>query len=111
MATRVALVACSESTEGPWTLAKGNESGIKIVHLLEGERVSLEVKVDGIYGVATFDQPGSFPLPWSRFDKYRIVKEVDSGVRGSPTTVEVILNGKTQVVSRNADNLNDAKRD
>lgn len=103
MATRLALVACSESTEGPWTLAKGNERGIKIVHLVEGERVSLEVKIDSVYGVAFFDQPGSFPLPWERIDKYRVSKEVSLNVRGSPTTVEIILNGKTQNVSRNID--------
>lgn len=95
MATRVALVACEQATEGPWTLAKGNEQGIKIVQLGEGERISLEVKIDGIFGFATFDQAGSFSLPWSRFDRYRVVKEVNDGVRGSPTTVEMILNGKT----------------
>jgi hypothetical protein len=94
MATRVALVACSETTEGPWTLAKGNESGIKIVHLCEGERVRLEVDVAGTSSTKTFDQSGSYPLQIDIFNKYRVIKEVDPEVRGSPTTVEIILNGK-----------------
>lgn len=103
MGTRLAMVAVEGPMEGSWTLAKGNEQGIKIVHLMKGERVCLEVKIDKISGFAIFDQPGSFPIPWTRFDKYRVNKEVDSEVIGSPTTVEIILNGKTQSIARTVD--------
>ena len=103
MATRMALVACDTTTEGPWTLAKGNEKGIKIIHMVEGERVSLEVEVDGVSNIVTFDQPGSFPLQLDIFSRYRVLKQVDDAVRGSPTTVEIILNGTSKSVSRNTD--------
>lgn len=92
MATRMALVACIDATEGPWTLAKGNETGIKIVCLGEGERVGLRMEVEDVSDIAIFDSAGSYPFPWQGIKRYRVVKEVDDGVKGSPTTVEIILN-------------------
>ena len=99
MATRVALVACSESTEGPWTLAKGNESGIKIIHLVEGEHVELHMEIGEVKDHSVFLSPGVFPLPWRRMDRYRVCKHVKDGVSPSPTTVEIVLNGLSASVS------------
>ena len=98
MAMRVALVACTDATEGPWTFARGNETAIKIVHLVSGERVVVDMKVGDLSENTTFDQPGTFPLPWKRMEKYRVIKQVDDGVRPSPTTVEIVLNGTSQGV-------------
>lgn len=99
MATRMALVACTNATEGPWTLSKGNESAIKIVHLVDGERVVLDMRIGDLSDTHQYDLPGTFPLPWKRMDRYRVIKEVDDGVRPSPTTVEIVLNGTSQNVS------------
>lgn len=103
MATRVALVACMNAAEGPWTLAKGNETGVKIVHLVDGERVGVEMKIGDLSDTHFFGLPGTFPLPWKRMERYRVIKQVDDGVRPSPTTVEIVLNGTSQGVPRATD--------
>lgn len=92
MASRMALVGCKSTTDGPWTQAKGNEIGLRVVHLLEGEQVRLEMEVGEIHDSATFLHPGLFAWPFGpRADRYRVCKEVAAGVEGSPTTVEVML--------------------
>lgn len=96
------MVACKVSHEGLWTRAKGNEVGIKIVHLVEGERVRLDVMMTGVLHEALFDQPGTFPLPWPTFDSYRVCKLIRDGVTPTPTTVEIELNGTAKDVHREA---------
>lgn len=104
MATRVALVACIDATEGPWTLAKGNEVGIKISSLVEGERIELMMEVGELKESVTFDQSGTFPLFWRRMEKYRVCKLVKDGTKPGSTTVEIVLNGPAQGVSRAPNN-------
>ncbi len=103
MGTRVALLACVGTAEGPWTIAKGNEAALKVVHLMEGEHVRVEIMVGDLQDQITYDSPGVFPLPWKRIDRYRVCKVVDDGVSGSPTTVEVVLDAP-QSISWGADN-------
>lgn len=91
--TRLALVACKTASEGQWTLAKGNEVGVIVRHLGEGERVRLDIETgtskDSIY----FDSSGSFSLlELPKFVRYRVSKEVRQGDAASPTTVEIELN-------------------
>lgn len=96
MATRMALVACSAATEGPWTLAKGNEHAVKITHLVSGERVVLDMRIGDLSETQAYDSPGTFPLPLKRMERYRVIKQIDDGIRPSPTTVEIVLNGFPQ---------------
>lgn len=91
MATRLALVACKDAIEGPWTLARGNERAIKIGHLLNGERILLVAQIGDLNHQEEYTVPGTFPLPLKRMERYRVIKQVDEGLSGSPTTVEVIL--------------------
>lgn len=92
--TRLALVACKTASEGQWTLAKGNESGVKVAHLGEGERVRLDIETESDRTSIYFDVTGSFVLlDVPRFVRYRVSKEVKSGAAASPTTVEIELNG------------------
>lgn len=93
MRSRVAMVGCKEMPEGPWILAKGNEVGLKIVHLMEGERIGLELRYSGRCESHIFKDPGQFPFPSNgqTLEKYQINKHVDEGVDPSPTRVEVLL--------------------
>lgn len=91
---RLAMVACLDAVEGPWTFAKGNESGIEIVHLLEGERIRMDLDYEGALAHLEFETPGAFPLVVAAgFRRYRVCKLSDEGVPKSPTTVKVKLNG------------------
>lgn len=91
MRTRLALVSCLSSLEGAWTLAQGNEAALRVVHLLDGERVRLEVDGQQPY---LLNQPGEFPIQIRKGTKYRVCKEVDTSVEvPSPTFAEVLLNG------------------
>lgn len=90
MAFRLALVACSAALEGPWTLAKGNEVGLEVIHLMEGERVRLDMESDTEPLVQYhYDQPGSFPVFFAG-RRYRVSKEV-TGDNNSPTIVKILL--------------------
>lgn len=91
MATRIALVACTNKTDGAWSSAKGNERAIKIIHLVDGEHVVLEAEIGDLRHQEEFSVPGVFPLPFRRMERYRVGKWVDDGVKPSPTTVEIIL--------------------
>lgn len=90
--TRVALVACMSATEGPWTLAKGNESGIEIIHLLEGERIRLDIEVEKSLTSLFFAEPGSYPVGFMDAERYRVSKELGDEVdRPAPTIVRILL--------------------
>lgn len=95
MAFRLALTNCVNAYEGPWHNAKGNEKGLEIIYLLEGERIELELSADGASHKSTYSSPGLFPFPQVPFNRYRVNKQVDEGVQSSPTIVRVQLNGIT----------------
>jgi hypothetical protein len=92
---RLAMVACMDAIEGPWTFAKGNEVGVQIIHLMEGERIRLELDYGKISDHVEFDSPGAFPLKFGAVKRYRVCKIADEGVVNSPTTVKVKLHGAT----------------
>jgi hypothetical protein len=82
-------------TEGPWSRAKGNEVGVNVVHLMEGERVVVEMEgrfQHAVRKLFDYNEPGSFPLNFYGCDRYRVCKRVH-GTGSAPTTVEIILNG------------------
>ena len=84
------MLGCKTSVDGPWSRSNGKELGLRIIHLLKGERIRIETE----QSVFMFKEPGSFPLGHlADASRYRVCKEVDEGVEGSPTIVEVILNG------------------
>jgi hypothetical protein len=91
MKTRLALVACRRTSESAWTLSKGNETGIRILFMGKGEYVKVEIEVGELKDSVIFDTAGVFPLPWKRFDRYRVTKHADDGVEPSPTQVEIVL--------------------
>lgn len=90
MAARTALACCRVETEGAWSTARGNERAIKIVGLTEGEYVQFVAQVGDLNHHEEFTKEGVFPLP-KQLVRYRVGKRMDAGVRGSPTTVEILL--------------------
>lgn len=92
MAYRLALVACVGAAEGAWTYARGNERAVEIIHLLDGERVRLDVDTDGHQASQFFVQPGQFPVEMHGCKRYRISKEVtEVSSAGAPTIARVVL--------------------
>lgn len=93
MGTRLALVACKASNEGPWTSACGNETALKVTDLGKGEHVILSMEIGELKESVTYYANGVYPLPWKRVERYKVSKHVPDGVRAFPTTVEIILDG------------------
>jgi len=91
---RLALAGCKEATEGPWTLAKGNERELKISGLKDGEHIELQVLHEDSTISFWHVKPGVFPFPQILIKKYRVVKHVSNGFTGSPTHVEIILESR-----------------
>jgi hypothetical protein len=106
MKCRVALAACAVSTEGSWSLSKGNETGLRISNLGKGEQVRVDIEVGDLKDHITFDASGLFTLPWKRIERYRVSK-IANGASPHATTVEVVLNGSSKSIPRNGD---DSKR-
>lgn len=96
MATRLAMLGCNKPYEGPWAIAKGNESGLEITGLASGEAVELQLcSKSGIHSY-TFAKPGCFAIPKTGYDKYRVSKKHLSEVeKPSSTIVRVLLDGVT----------------
>jgi hypothetical protein len=90
---RLAMVACMDAIEGPWTFARGNEVGVEIIHLLQGERVRLDLDYEGVSDHLEFQDPGAFPVAFKKVRRYRVCKLADEGAEQAPTTVKVKLNG------------------
>lgn len=94
MASRLALVSCLAQFDGPWTLAKGNESKLEIFGLGHGSLVRLEMETpDGRETIEHF-QSGIYPWPNFSVLKYRVNKICTSDAVASPTTVRILLNGR-----------------
>lgn len=96
MPSRLALVNCRIASEGPWTLAKGNESKVEIFGLSQGEWLMLELET--LQGQATFEYFSIGIHPWPSLDvvRYRLCKKAEDVVSPAPTTVRILLNGKTK---------------
>jgi hypothetical protein len=88
------MLSCRTPYEGPWSIAKGNETGLEIVNLSEGEAVELELNGKSGLHTSVYAQAGSFPLPKVKFSKYRVCKRHLHKVENpSPTIVRVLLDG------------------
>lgn len=87
MITRLALVACYGPHEGPWLRARGNETGIRVTCLGEGESVIAQWQ-NGTSEVhdSTLTNEGISPLP-KVFSRIRFCKQ--GGLK--PTTVELVV--------------------
>lgn len=87
MFTRLALVACFGPHEGPWLRARGNETGVRITCLGDGEHIIMRHQ-NGTAEVIEqmLSGEGVFPLP-SGFRRISFCK-----VGGTkPTTVELVV--------------------
>lgn len=96
MGSRLALLGCHDPYEGPWTRAKGNETGLEIAYLAEGEAVELELS--GAHGLRsyTFSEVGCFTIPRTKFTRYRVCKRHLRIVeKPFPTIVRILLDGVT----------------
>lgn len=82
-------VAAFEQGEGPWVVATGKETAVKVSPFKDGEMVSLEV--DGLVGYHHL-MAGLSPITFAKGQKYRIHKTVEAGVRPSRTCVEIQIN-------------------
>lgn len=87
MITRLALVACFGPHEGPWLRARGNETGIRITCLGEGEYVVVRHQ-NGTSEVheQVLNTEGVFPLP-HKFSRISFKKL--GGCK--PTSVELVV--------------------
>lgn len=71
---RLALVACEGPATGPWVRARGNETGVMISQLGEGERIAMDQEANGSpKEPVLFDSEGTFPLQ-AGWDKVRFRK-------------------------------------
>lgn len=82
------MVACFGPHEGPWLRSRGNETGVRITCMAEGECVTMRHQ-NGTAEVheMVFRTEGTFPLTGVNFRRVRFVKQ--GGVK--PTTVELVV--------------------
>lgn len=85
MPYRVALVGMSVSGQGPWIRSTGMEVGVRITHLLPGEKVKMHTRPAN--GTREFATPGEFP--WPLLDRVPYMFEKHTEGEGAPTIVEV----------------------
>ena len=91
MASIIALLSCREAHEGPWIRSQGHETGVRVYpELGSGEEVRIEQEIDEGSTLITLVTSGRTPLDLATCYRYRAVKVG----RGTPTTVEILLNGK-----------------
>ena len=96
MATvRLALVNVVGAYEGPWFRPKGNEVGVEVSELVDGEELWLEMAMTQALRL----QSGFTPFTFEE-QSYRFVKKIDPSCAPVPTLVRIHLNGSAQNVSR-----------
>lgn len=81
-----------EEGEGPWTLTKGNECGVQVLGLKDGESLHLETD-SGSSGTSIQFSSGVTAIFPANSKRYRFVKKVPEGIAPSKTSVEVLING------------------
>lgn len=86
MRTRLAMMQCTGPHTTPWMIPQGDESRVRIMHIVQGEEVVVEE--DGVEPKVSHTAPGEYHFqPASRF---RFVKNRQPDVSGSPTMIEVL---------------------
>lgn len=91
MKSRLALVACEASAEGPWLRSRGNETGVRVSNLEEGGRIIMKQEFCAVLQQPEiFDSNGTFSLQggWQRISFEKV-----SGQTILPTQVELLANG------------------
>lgn len=69
MKTRLALVAFREAGAGPWVRSRGNETGIRVQGLADGERVIAFIEMEGVIQLHSFMERNDtylLPAKWTR---------------------------------------------
>jgi len=92
MPSRLAMIACREAYEGPWTIAKGNESKLEIFGLGQAEGIKLELETSEGLQSFEFSSNGLYAWP-TQGSRYRVCKVVGN-LGYHETTVRILLNGK-----------------
>lgn len=89
MNTRSALVAVTQTHEGPWQRSQGNESGIRIRGLEEGATITLRSEYNRQLQLPIhFNKDGSYDFP-SPSTRWRVDKV--AGPVPRETFVQVVL--------------------
>lgn len=88
MRTRLGMMSCKGPHTTPWMNPDGEETSVRVLHMVEGERVVAEIADESS---VAFERPGTYPFHPSH--RFRFIKERKQHVEGSPTMVEVIYNG------------------
>lgn len=86
------MLGCTSCHATPWTRGTGEESGVNVSGLVEGEEVVLEFKeynAEALYIVNL--QDGFNPLDTPKIHSYRVRKQ---RANGGTTCVEICLNAK-----------------
>jgi hypothetical protein len=83
-------MAAFEQGEGPWVVATGKETAVRVGPLKEGEMLSMEV--EGLLGFRHL-LLGVSPIQLKKGQRYRFIKKIPENARPSRTCVEVILDG------------------
>ena len=89
MRSRLAMVSCKGPHTTPWMLPQGGECRLRILHMMDGEKVVL--LEEGVAGEKVYNSVGEFPFHPE--GKFCFAKHRDAEVLGSPTIVEVLYNG------------------
>lgn len=90
MRTRLGILGFYSGT-GPWLTVKGDEQGVSVSGLKEGESLLLEAYRDEQQLVPIALNKGDFLDFPPKATKYRFVKEVQQGVPPSSTCVQVLI--------------------
>lgn len=90
MKSRLALVAFRGAGAGPWVRSRGNETGIRVQGLADGERVISFIEMEGVIQLHSFmERNDTYPLP-DRWSKIMFEKRCDSEGCGN-TQVELLV--------------------
>ena len=99
----LALVACIDPKDGPWYDPRGNEIGVRVTpELVVGEYVVVQYELSSSEDAEVSIVSGGYhPLPQLASCKRYRARKLGSG---TPTTVEILTNGKAQRSPRNSNN-------
>ena len=87
MKTRLVLVTCYKDFQGPWVRARGDETGIRVLNLADGERIVVDRELNGSLEPTLISSNGTFPLA-KGWERLKVRKE---GLMNSPTRVDLIV--------------------
>lgn len=90
MASKLALLACTETREGPWTRTQGRETGFRVAGVGEGDLVFIDYELRGFTKHASYEVgEGQHPFHHADAVRFRVRKIVEDKATTQPTTVTV----------------------